>query len=265
MVPSRVLSRGTAALRGTGMDQKSQALGGDAAMHLQDALLASGDVEGFLHALAGYAASAFSRPERAVHCGVHISSRRKASASAASSSQALDLEHIQNSTGDGPQLAAVGDSTIVHIRDMEREERWPLYVKTAVTGGFRSVLVVPLALGDMARGTLTFYAPVSSAFGSDDVASFQLFAGEASKSLRLALTIARCQDARRDLLAALESRTVIGLAAGVIMAQNRCSQDDAFRILREASNARHIKLRDVAASVIAPMAAGTEVRVHFDE
>ena len=247
------------------MDQHIQAPDGDVATHLQDALLESGDVDRFLHTLANYAASAFSLPGRAVHCGVNISSRRKAPASAASSSAALDLEDLQNRTGDGPQLAALGDSTTVHIRDTEREERWPLYVKTAVTGGFRSVLVVPLDLGDQARGTLTLYCPMSSAFGSDDVASFQLFAGEASKSLRLALNIARCQDARRDLLAALESRTVISLAAGVIMAQNRCTQDDAFRILREASNARHIKVRDVAASVIAPMAAGTAARVRFDE
>lgn len=247
------------------MDHHIEALRGDVATHLQDALLESGDVEHFLHALASYAASVFSRPGRAVHCGVHISSRRKAPASAASTSAALDLEHIWNRTGDGPQLAALAGSTTVHIRDMEREERWPLYAKTAVTGGFRSVLVVPLALGDGACGTLTLYCPVSSAFGSDDVASFQLFAGEASKSLRIALTIARCQDARRDLLAALESRTVIALAAGVIMAENRCTQEEAFRIHRESSNVRHIKLRDVAASVIAPMAAGAEVRVHFDE
>ena len=57
----------------------------------------------------------------------------------------------------------------------------------------------------------------------------QLFAGEATRPLRIALNIVRCQDARRDLLAALESRTVIALAAGVIMAQNRCTQEEAFR------------------------------------
>lgn len=250
------------------MDQQMQTLRGDVATHLQDALLESGAVEHFVHVLATYAAHALSRPGRAVDCGVNVSRRRKSSASAASSSEALDLEHLQSRTGDGPRLVALGapgDSSFVHIRDTEIEERWPLYVKTAVTAGFRSVLVVPLALGNQTRGTLTFHSPLSSAFGSDDIAMFQLLAGEASKSLRLALKIARCQDARGDLLAALESRTVIGLAGGVIMAQNRCSQEEAFRILRQASNARHIKLRDVAASVIAPMAAGTEFRVHFEE
>ncbi|WP_427174621.1 ANTAR domain-containing protein [Arthrobacter sp. 92] len=65
-------------------------------------------------------------------------------------------------------------------------------------------------------------------------------------SLRLAMRIARLQDAREDLSAARESRTVIGLAAGAVMAQNQCSPEEAFRILREASNA-------------------TEVRAHFDE
>lgn len=247
------------------MNQQLQTLRGDVAAHLQEVLLEGGDVEDFLHALAGYAASALSRPDRAVDCAVHISRRRKAPASAASSSAALDMEVLQSRTGDGPRLAALGDSATVDIRDPEREERWPLYVQAAVARGFRSVLVVPMVLDVQARGALTFHSPFPSAFGSDEVASFEVFAGEASKSLRLALKIARLQDAREDLSAALDSRTVIGLAAGVIMAQNRCSQEGAFRILREASNARHLKLRDVAASVIAPMAGGTEFRAHFDE
>lgn len=103
------------------MDQHIQTLRGDVASHLQDAM-----------------PRPRSRPDRVVHCGVNISSGRKAPASAASSNQPLDLEHIENRTGDGPQLAAAGDSTIVHVRGMEGLERWPLYVKTAVTGGFRS-------------------------------------------------------------------------------------------------------------------------------
>lgn len=251
-------------LRGAGMDRQLQTLRGDVAAHLQDVFLEGGDVEDFLHALAGYAAAAFSRPDGEVDCAVSISRRRKAPASAGSSGAALELEEVQSRTGDGPRLAALGDFTTVYIRDPGREERWPFYVQAAAARGVRSVLVVPLALGDQAGGALTFHSPLSSAFGSDDIAGFEVFAGEASRSLRLALKIAGLQDAREDLLAALGSRTVIGLAAGVIMAQNRCSQEDAFRILREASNARHMKLRDVAAAVIAPMAGGTEIRAHFD-
>jgi hypothetical protein len=44
----------------------------------------------------------------------------------------------------------------------------------------------------------------------------------------------------------MQSRTVINLAYGVIMAQNRCSQAEAMEILTKVSSHRNRKLRDVA-------------------
>ena len=62
----------------------------------------------------------------------------------------------------------------------------------------------------------------------------------------------------------MKSCTTIDLAAGVIMAQNRCSQATAMAILKNASSARNIKLRDVAATVIASVSSDTAVTTHFD-
>jgi AmiR/NasT family two-component response regulator len=63
--------------------------------------------------------------------------------------------------------------------------------------------------------------------------------------------------------AAMESRTTIDLAVGVIMGQNRCSQDAAMSILKSASSVRNVKLRDVAASVLQSLGQGPG-RTHFD-
>jgi AmiR/NasT family two-component response regulator len=71
-------------------------------------------------------------------------------------------------------------------------------------------------------------------------------------------------EAKSNLAAALESRTTIDLATGAIMAQNRCSQETAVRILKIASSTRNAKLRDVAASVIASVADDPQVRTHFE-
>jgi AmiR/NasT family two-component response regulator len=49
---------------------------------------------------------------------------------------------------------------------------------------------------------------------------------------------------------ALASRSTIDQALGVLMAQNHCTRDEAFGILRRASQNRNVKLRDVAAAVI---------------
>ena len=82
--------------------------------------------------------------------------------------------------------------------------------------------------------------------------------------MRLSLRIGRLQDARDDLASAMQSRTVIDMAIGVIMAQNRCGPDEAFTLLRKASNARNTKLRDVAASLVAAVSGTADIRSRFD-
>jgi AmiR/NasT family two-component response regulator len=63
----------------------------------------------------------------------------------------------------------------------------------------------------------------------------------------------------------MESRAVIDMAVGVVMAQNRCAPEDAFELLRSASNSRNTKLREVAASVVASISGRAEVKAHFEE
>jgi AmiR/NasT family two-component response regulator len=53
------------------------------------------------------------------------------------------------------------------------------------------------------------------------------------------------------------------MAVGIIMAQNRCSQQDAFEILKTASSTRNAKLHDVATSVVNSLGQGP-ARTHYD-
>ncbi|MEU4143773.1 ANTAR domain-containing protein [Streptomyces parvulus] len=57
-----------------------------------------------------------------------------------------------------------------------------------------------------------------------------------------------------QLRRAIASRPVIDQARGVLMALHSCTSDEAWDILREASQLSNTKLRDVAAAVT----AGTE-------
>jgi AmiR/NasT family two-component response regulator len=84
-----------------------------------------------------------------------------------------------------------------------------------------------------------------------------------STTLRMAVRLARHRDTEADLQAALESRTTIDLAVGIIMGQNRCTQEKAFDILRTASNHRNLKLRDLAAELVATVGKGP-ASTHFD-
>jgi hypothetical protein len=60
--------------------------------------------------------------------------------------------------------------------------------------------------------------------------------------------------AHARLEARLASMPVIEQAKGIIMAQCRCSEDQAFDALRRASQRENIKLRDLAARVVAKTA-----------
>lgn len=87
-------------------------------------------------------------------------------------------------------------------------------------------------------------------FTAQDVAEAELLARQASKSLRMAVRIAKATETSEHLRTAMDSRTVINVAAGIIMAQNRCSHDTAMTILKAASSGRNIKHNAVAAAVV---------------
>lgn len=110
---------------------------------------------------------------------------------------------------------------------------------------------------------MRFYAEAPAAFGAGEIVQAENFARQASKAVRLALRIGHLHDSRDDLTAAMASRTVIDIAIGAIMAQNRCSPEKAFEFLKDASNARNIKLRDVAKSVVASIAGTADVQTRF--
>ncbi len=59
------------------------------------------------------------------------------------------------------------------------------------------------------------------------------------------------QDEIHHLRRALEHRDVIGQAKGILMATSRISDDQAFAMLRTASQRRNTKLHDIAASIVA--------------
>lgn len=232
---------------------------------LHDLVLDSSDVEVFLAELAAVAAQSLASPHLPVACGVTLFRRKKATTVASSDQTAKAMDELQNSFQEGPCLTAMDGMQSVLVPDLLRETRWPNYMAAAAGQGIRSILGVPLLVEGETRAALNLYASRPHAFCGADIERAEAFAAHASKSLRLALRIAQLNDARNDMALAMQSRTVIDLAAGVIMGQNRCSQATAMEIMKAASSARNIKLRHVAQSIIDGVAAGTPVTTHFDE
>jgi GAF domain-containing protein len=237
----------------------------DVAGRLQELVLESVDVGDFLGELAEYAAAFFSAPGIKVRCAFTVLRRKKSATVASSDAQARMLDEVQLAFGEGPCLVAMQEMSTVHVPDVDTESRWPAYMSALAGHGVGSILAVPLALEGEARAALNLFSPRPHGFSGEDITGGEEFAAQASKSLRLALRIAQLTEARNDLTAAMQSRTAIDIATGIIMAENRCGQEAALQVLKTASSLRNVKLRDVAMSVAASVCGDSALSTHFDE
>ena len=237
----------------------------DMDLRLQELVLDSHDIIGFLTDLAVVAAARLSTPEIPVHAGVTVIRHKRPEAVASSDAEARALDELQNGFGDGPCLTALRTKTPLLVPDLASERRWAPYVKVAQAEGVASILAVPLDLAGDAEAVLNLYSGRSQGFSADDLTTVEAFARQAAGSLRLVLRITQLSEAKADLSTALQSRTVIDMAVGAIMAENRCSRETAFGILTKASSTRNIKLREVAAAVITSISGEKRIETYFDE
>lgn len=231
---------------------------------LEDLVLDNEDVEGFLASLTTLAATALSSTGAGVSCGISVTRRKRPPAQACSGPLAWSVDELQNSLGEGPCLLAMTEQRTVLAADLDGEERWPRFVQSVAGHGVRSVLGVPLVGEGEARAVLNLFASRPNAFSHEDVHAAEAFAGQASRALKLALRIAELSETVQNLRAALDGRAAIDMALGVVMGQNHCSHDAAFGILQRTASTRNVKLRDLAASVVASVSGEPDITVHFD-
>lgn len=211
----------------------------------------SDDVRGFLEGMARYASTTLSRVTGApIECAVTLHRRKRSVTIAGSSDRAILLDGVEQALGDGPCLEALRTLKPVLVPDTGIDERWPRLSVSLAAAGARSVLGVPLELGVNAAAALNFFAQDAGLFTEHAIEEATIFADMAAQALRLAVRIATADLLAEDLKAAMESRTAIDLATGIIMEQNHCSRKEAFSLLRDASQNRNQKLRDVAAGVL---------------
>jgi GAF domain-containing protein len=231
--------------------------------HLQDLVLKTEGVKEMLDELAGF--SAVTLADSAIaFCSITLIQRKKPVTMASSEERAVRLDEAQYSSGDGPCLSAIRQQAVLHVPDLTNEHRWPAFTAEALKAGVGSSLSVPLILEGEAEAGLNLYSTRSHGFTGEDISMVETYSYHASKALRLAVRISQLADANAHLTAAMESRTMIDLATGAIMAQNRCSQEAAMKILKIASSTRNVKLREIAASVVASISEDPRVRTHFD-
>jgi GAF domain-containing protein len=114
-----------------------------------------------------------------------------------------------------------------------------------------NVLSVALPILDDLDGALNIYGREPDAFDGDAVLAARTFAEQAAVTLANAHLYHRTVSLAQQMRTAMEHRAIIEQAKGIIMAERRCTADEAFAVLTKISQDSNRKLRHIAAVVVA--------------
>lgn len=231
---------------------------------LQNLILSTSDMQEFLNELAVLSARSVSGDGETVLCGITLLRHRRAATVAYNSETAKAMDELQYAYKEGPCLSAASHQRTVVVDDFRTDHRWPEYSEAVSSHGLRSILSAPFSIGPGAQAAMNLYSYRTGSFGQAEVAFAESYAQQASKGLQLALRMAHYSEEADNRSRAMESRTDIDVAVGIVMAQNRCTQAEAFEILQRASSTRNVKLR-VIASEIVQRVSGSSPATHFEE
>ncbi|UUL76600.1 ANTAR domain-containing protein [Pseudarthrobacter sp. Fe7] len=206
-----------------------------------------------------------------VGCGVVLHQPKRGPAITGTTDQVVRLLDWERETAEGPVTDVLSGGHPVAVLQRNGDFRWRHYSGQLQSAGFGSALAVRLRLdtdvpaddgipgnSELAQSTaaLAFFAQDAKAFPLQVIAEARSFAVMATKSLQMAINLHSARSLATDLRSALDSRTSINVACGVIMAQNRCSYQEAFSILAKASSHRNIKVRKVAEDILERLPEG---------
>lgn len=222
----------------------------DSALRQLHALLVGVErLEEFLDEMVRITSAAFP-PE--VSCGITIQRAGRPVTAAASDARVGRFDRAQYERDRGPCLDCLRTGRPQLVPDMTKETRWGDYAAASLAEGVRSVHSLPLTpLGrDSAVGSLNLYSTAARTFDAGLRSEARAFADHASGALGVALRIAGHVEFGEDVQAAVARRSVIDQALGIVMAQQRCTADHAFEVLRRLSQKRNVKLHEVAGGIV---------------
>ena len=160
------------------------------------------------------------------------------------------LDGWQMRAGVGPAVTAYDSGEPVTVTEAVTDVRWP-GLADGVGEPVRLCLAVPLVTGEGVVGVLTAILTGEGRTISPHLAGVAETLGAAVASLIQESALRSQMQAQvDDMQAALLSRAVIDQAKGVVMADQRCSAEEAFEHLVHLSNTTHRKVRDVAQTIV---------------
>jgi hypothetical protein len=167
---------------------------------------------------------------------------------AASDPVAEEIDLLQYDLGTGPCVDAVLDDAVYLTQDVRHDPRWEeLGRRLHARHGVRAMLAFRLHLLDETEvvAALNFSSDQADAFSPADVERGRVLATHCA----LLVTAHLAQSQARNVLRGLQSNREIGVAVGILMVRHSLSREQAFGVLRLASQHSNRKVSDIAREV----------------
>jgi GAF domain-containing protein len=152
-------------------------------------------------------------------------------------------DQLQYDLREGPCVSASLESKSFASSDLATDPRWPAWGPRVSELGFKSVLSAEIHGRGRRIGALNLYGATETTFDDHDIDTAQTFAYQAALILGFVLHEA-------DLLQAMETRSIVGQAQGILMQRFQISSATAFALLRRYSMDTNTRVRDLAEYVI---------------
>jgi GAF domain-containing protein len=166
---------------------------------------------------------------------------------AATDAVTREIDRFQDQVGEGPCLEASTEGVAQVDNDITVHSTWPRLAELVVAHTpVRAMLAVPLVDEGHRHGALDLFSDSVNAFDDEAIGAAAILASLASVALAGAHHAARADQLEEGMTTNRE----IGTAVGILMATHGIGQDEAFRMLSQASQRLNRKLRDIAAGIV---------------
>jgi GAF domain-containing protein len=181
----------------------------------------------------------------AQHAGITLIHRGgRLDTPAADSEVVLQIDALQIEMDQGPCLEAIRHHETVSSPDLAADDRWPEWGQRVVdTYGIRSMLCFQLFTHEDNVGALNLYSPELDGFDEEDREHGLALAAH------VAVAVAAAQEVSQ-LRGAMDARTTIGQALGILMERYDLTPEQAFSVLSRVSSLENRKLRMLAAELV---------------
>jgi transcriptional regulator with GAF, ATPase, and Fis domain len=177
------------------------------------------------------------------YAGISLVEGRSITSPASSNDVPRILDGLQSEFDEGPCIDAIREHEVFHTGNLAAEDRWPQFSTRAnQETGVTSILSLRLFIKDNTMGSLNLYSTRHDAFDDTDVALGSVFAAHAAVAMSAA-------EHNKNLERKADSRDIIGRAKGILMARQHITDEEAFAVLRRASQRLNIKLAEIAQRV----------------